>query len=73
MDGERHVVGIVGEADLVRGRIVPEGWQAEGLPEPTVADVMTRDVVVVSPEDDLADVVAVNDTGSRSTQVVDPW
>lgn len=50
-DGGGRVVGIVGEADLVRGRIVPDGWavDVDQLPEQTVAAVMTSPPTVVPP------------------------
>lgn len=55
-DGGR-VVGIATEADLMRGRIRPEGWVLDDLPEPTVSEVMTYTPTTMRPEDDLADVV----------------
>ena len=72
VDRERRVVGIATEADLVRGRIVPEGWTVEELPEPTVADVMTPSPTMLPPDADLADVVALMlDLGIRSVPIVD--
>jgi CBS domain-containing protein len=72
VDDDENVVGIATEADMVRGRITPDGWKVEGYPEPTVADVMTEEPVVASPDDDLADLVAVMlDNGFRSIPVVD--
>jgi CBS domain-containing protein len=60
------------EADLVRGRIVPEGWVVEALPEPTVAELMTPSPIEMRPEDDLADVVALMlDVGIRTVPIVD--
>lgn len=57
VDEDRRVVGIATEADLMRGRIRPEGWQIEDLPEPPVSAVMTRSPTTMRPDDDLADVV----------------
>lgn len=57
VDADRRVVGIATEADLMRGRIRPEGWVVEDLPEPTVAAVMTPTPTTFRPDDDLADVV----------------
>src|SRR4051794_8270974 len=72
VDRERRVVGIATEADLVRGRIVPEGWTVERLPEPTVADVMTPSPTVLPPDADLADVVTLMlNLGIRSVPIVD--
>lgn len=70
-EGER-VVGIATEADLVRGRIAPDGWEAQEQPEPVVRNVMTAEPVVVESADDLADVVATMlDRGIRSVPVTD--
>lgn len=55
-DGNRErVEGIVSERDLVR-RLATDGT---GLLDLTVADVMTRHVVTCSPEDSLAEVMAL--------------
>lgn len=72
VDEEKHVIGIATEADLVRGRIVPEGWVVEEPPEPTVGAVMTPVPLSMRPEDDLADVVALMlDDDIRSMPIVD--
>jgi CBS domain-containing protein len=72
VDGEHRVVGIATEADLVRGRIVPEGWTVDEQPEPTVVEVMTPSPTVMPPDADLADVVALMlDLGIRSIPIVD--
>lgn len=57
-DGGR-VVGIATEVDLMRGRIIPDGWTADDRPEPVVADVMTCAPLCMRPQDDLADVVSM--------------
>lgn len=67
-----RVIGIVTEADLMRGHIVPDGWVVEGLPDAAVGAVMTPAPVSVRPADDLADIVALMlDSGVRSLPVVD--
>lgn len=58
VDDAGYVVGIATEADLVRGRFVPEGWTVDARPEPVVAEVMTHAPICMRPEDDLADVVS---------------
>jgi CBS domain-containing protein len=59
VDALGRVVGIATEADLVRGRIVPDGWVVAEQAEPTVADVMTPAPIALQPDADLADVVAL--------------
>lgn len=72
VDTSGQVVGMATEADLVRGRIVPEGWLVEAGPEPVVADLMTPSPMQMRPEDDLADVVALMlDAGIRTVPIVD--
>lgn len=69
---DRRITGIITEADLVRGRVVPDGWTVEGLPEAAVGAVMTAQPVTAEPGDDLADLVAVMlDRGVRSVPVVE--
>jgi len=69
---EGGVVGIVTEADLVRGRIMPDGWVVEQPPEPTVGTVMTGTPLAFRPEDDLADVVSLMlDDGIRTVPIID--
>lgn len=74
-----RLLGIVSELDLLRGRcphdptahMIPPREPA-GDPPPTVADVMTRDVVVATPATDtgeLAELMAR--TGVKSVPVVD--
>lgn len=72
VDVEGHVVGIATEADLVRGRVVPEGWVVGEQPDPPVSTVMTSSPTSMRPEDDLADVVALMlDTNVRSVPIVE--
>jgi CBS domain-containing protein len=72
VDDDGRVIGIATEKDLVRGRIVPDGWTADEQPEPFVADVMTHDPICKGPDDDLAGVVSVMfDYGIRSVPIVD--
>lgn len=66
------LVGIATESDLVRGRIVPDGWVVPPEPDPTVGQVMTPAPAAMRPEDDLADVVALMlDAHTRSVPIVD--
>ena len=37
VDAVGVLIGIAGEADLMRGRIVPDGWVVQHAPDPTVA------------------------------------
>lgn len=72
VDGQRRVVGMATEADLVRGRIPPDGWVVEDYADPAVEAVMTTEPAVMSPDDDLADVVAVMlDTAATSVPIVE--
>ncbi len=72
VDAHRRLLGIATEADLMRGRVVPDGWTVQPEPEPAVAAVMTPDPTTVRPDDDLADVVATMlDHGVRSVPVVE--
>jgi CBS domain-containing protein len=72
VDAGHRVVGIATEADLVRDRIVPEGWDVAERAEPTVAEVMTPSPIVMPPDADLADVVALMlDLDIRSVPIVD--
>jgi CBS domain-containing protein len=66
VDDDGHLVGIVTEADLLRGPIVPaQADRAE------VRSVMHPDPITADPDDDLADVVATMlDAGIRSVPVV---
>jgi CBS domain-containing protein len=65
-------VGIASEADLMRGRIVPDGWVVPPEPDSTVGEVMTPAPAAMRPEDDLADVVALLlDARTRSVPIVE--
>ena len=65
-------MGIASEADLMRGRIVPDGWVVPPEPDPTVGEVMTPAPAAMRPEDDLADVVALMlDARTRSVPIVE--
>jgi predicted transcriptional regulator len=69
---EGRVVGIATEADLLRGRITPEGGTAPQRPEPTVAMVMTESPLAFQPDDDLADVVSLMlDRRVRTVPIID--
>jgi predicted transcriptional regulator len=68
---EGRVIGIATEADLLRGRITPEGT-VDHRPAPTVAMVMTEAPLAFGPEDDLADVVSVMlDRNIRTVPIID--
>ena len=41
VDAGGQLVGIASEADLVRGRIAPDGWVIQHEPDPTVGEIMT--------------------------------
>jgi CBS domain-containing protein len=72
VDDDERVVGIATEADLVRGRLVPEGGKGEEQHEPTVADIMTEAPTVGRAGDDLTDVVSLMlAAGIRSMPIVD--
>lgn len=71
VDASGTLVGIATEADLVRGRIMPDGWTVERDAEPTVGQAMTPAPSAMRPEDDLADVVALMlDARLRSIPIV---
>ncbi len=71
VDAEHRVIGIATEADLVRGWIVPEGWDVPEEREPTVGEMMNPTLIAVQPDADLADVVALMlDHGIRSVPIV---
>ncbi|MBA3906722.1 MAG: CBS domain-containing protein [Pseudonocardiales bacterium] len=66
------VVGMATEANLVRGRVVPEGWIGELPPEPTLAMVTTTTPLTFRPDDDLADVVSLMlEHNVRSAPIID--
>jgi CBS domain-containing protein len=72
VDDDGYLVGIATEADLVRGRFVPDGWTVDDGPEPLVSEVMTHAPVCLRPEDDVADIVSTMlDAGIRSVPIVD--
>jgi CBS domain-containing protein len=72
VDAEGRVRGIATEADLMRGRIGPDGLIAGPDLEPVVADVMSAAPPGVSPDTDLADVVTeMLETGTRSVPIID--
>ena len=78
VEGDNRLVGIVSEADLLRGRVVedprahlrPQEELSE-LPPRTVADVMTTFVVSVEEAADVSDVARMMlETGVKSLPVV---
>jgi CBS domain-containing protein len=72
VDAGGGLVGIASEADLVRGRIIPDGSAVAPEPDPAVGEVMTPAPATMRPEDDLADVVALMlDARLRSIPIVD--
>ena len=72
VDPAGALVGIASEADLMRGRIVPDGWVVPPEPDSPVREVMTPTTAAMRPEDDLADVVALMlDARTRSVQIVE--
>jgi CBS domain-containing protein len=71
VDAGRRLVGMATEADLVRGRIPPDGWVVDEDPDPAVDEVMTPAPAAMGPEDDLADVVALMlDSGATAVPIV---
>jgi len=72
VDAAGAIVGIASEADLMRGRIVPDGWVLPPEPDSTVGEVMTPASAAMRPEDDLVDVVALMlDARTRSVPIVE--
>jgi CBS domain-containing protein len=72
VDDDGLVVGIATEADLVRSPVVPDWWQVQQQPDPTIGEVMTPAPTVMHPDDDLADVAALMiDARIRSIPIVD--
>jgi heavy metal translocating P-type ATPase len=80
VDGDGRFVGIVNEGDLMRDRVSTDPRSLRlGSPEvgpstapSTVSDVMTCEVVVVTPQADLVDVARLMlDRGVRSIPVLD--
>ncbi len=58
VDADDGVVGIVGEADLVRGRIPAQDASAPAAPAASrVGEVMTRSPITRGPDADVADIV----------------
>jgi CBS-domain-containing membrane protein len=68
VDADEQLVGIVAEADLMRSPVVPDWWQIQRQPDPTVEEVMNSAPAAMHPDDDLADVVALM-LGSRIRSV----
>ena len=71
-----HVIGIVTEANLMRGQVRPEGWLPpvnwEKPGKQMVREVMTGTPVGMSPDADLADVVSLMlEANVRSVPVID--
>lgn len=72
VDADGRLVGIASEADLMRGRIAPDGWVVQQQRDPTVGEIMTPAPAAMRPADDLADVVAMMlDDRVRSVPIVD--
>ena len=72
LDDRGQLVGIASEADLFHSEVVPDWWQVQREPDPTVAEVKTRNPAVMRPEDDLADIVALMlSAGIRSVPIVE--
>ncbi|HSL09286.1 MAG TPA: CBS domain-containing protein [Pseudonocardiaceae bacterium] len=71
-----RIIGIVTEANLMRGQIPPEGWLRPGtwdkpIPQ-TVREVMTGAPVGMQPDADLTDLVSLMlETGIRSMPILD--
>ena len=69
---EGGVLGMATEADLLRGRIQPEGWTVERRPELTAETVMTPTAYTFGPEDDLADITSLMlERSIRSVPIID--
>jgi len=72
VDAAGALVGIASEADLMRGRIVPDGCVVPAEPDSTVGEGMAHASAAMRPEDDLADVVALMiDARTRSVPIVE--
>jgi CBS domain-containing protein len=72
VDADGQLVGMANEADLMRSPVVPDWWQIQREPDPTVKEVMTRNPTAMHPNDDLADVVALMlDARIRSVPILD--
>lgn len=56
LDGEGKLVGIATKTDIVRALSESPRWDEWLAPDAMVRDIMTRDVVMVSPADSVADV-----------------
>lgn len=69
---EGELLGIATESDLVRGRVLPDGWVFEIPPDSRVSSVMTPAPRLMSPDDDLVDVAAYMLTsGQRAVLIAD--
>jgi CBS-domain-containing membrane protein len=82
VDSAGVVVGVVSEADLIRDRLEPDPRAHLGRPvtrmpdkvDVTVADVMSRPVIHVHPEEDLVDALSrLTSARVKSLPVVDEW
>jgi len=78
VEEDDRLVGVLTEADVVRGRIPPDprsgAWQGNqaGSPPATVGDVMSSPPLTTHPHTDAADLAAMMiDRGLRSLPVVD--
>ena len=74
--GDGRLVGLVGEAELLAGRLPPNPTgsifdRVANVPGPTVADVMLRDVLATHPREGVADLLTLlRSAGVRSVPVV---
>lgn len=76
VDEHHRVIGIVTEADLIRDQVPPEGWPRDATrvdrSAVTVGEVMTGSPTSMSPENDVAEIVALMlDSRIRSIPIVD--
>jgi len=72
VDAGRRLIGMATEADLIRGRIPPDGWAVDDYADPAVEAVMTTEPAAMQPTDDLADVVALMlDAGITAVPIVE--
>ncbi len=72
VDAGRRLIGVATEADLIRGRIPPDGWAVDDYADPAVEAVMTTEPAAMQPADDLADVVALMlDAGITAVPIIE--
>jgi CBS domain-containing protein len=72
VDAGRRLIGVATEADLIRGRIPPDGWAVDDYADPAVEAVMTTEPAAMQPADDLADVVALMlNTGITAVPIIE--